>query len=238
MEFSRQEYWTGLPFPSPRDLPYPGIEPRSSALRADTLPSAYVYTHMHTQQAYTNIYLHTSIHMHTHTYTYRYTHTLMHAHMHTQSMHTHAQYTHIYIHTSTHMYIHAHTKYTQTCAYIHKHTQSIHIHTQTQTYTQVYTCTHTYTYKDTHTQMYTCAHTSHSHSHTHTYPRSHHPGLLASQPLSPPHLLTVFSDEDLIQGLPIFLCKGQDSKYFPGPTASMATLQLCNGSANASTDSV
>ena len=28
MEFSRQEYWNGLPFPSPRDLPNPGVEPR------------------------------------------------------------------------------------------------------------------------------------------------------------------------------------------------------------------
>ena len=37
--FSRQEYWSGLPFPSPGDLPDPGIEPRSSALQADTLPS-------------------------------------------------------------------------------------------------------------------------------------------------------------------------------------------------------
>ena len=37
--FSRQEYWSGLPFPSPGDLPNPGIEPRSSALRADALPS-------------------------------------------------------------------------------------------------------------------------------------------------------------------------------------------------------
>ena len=36
---SRQEYWNGLPFPSPRDLPDPGIEPRSPTLRADTLPS-------------------------------------------------------------------------------------------------------------------------------------------------------------------------------------------------------
>ena len=35
MEFSRQEYWSGLPFPSPRDLPNPGIEPRSPALQAD-----------------------------------------------------------------------------------------------------------------------------------------------------------------------------------------------------------
>ena len=39
MEFSRQEYWSGLPFPSPRDLPNPGMEPRSPALQADALPS-------------------------------------------------------------------------------------------------------------------------------------------------------------------------------------------------------
>ena len=38
-EFSRQEYWSGLPFPSPGDLPYPGIKPRSPALQADALPS-------------------------------------------------------------------------------------------------------------------------------------------------------------------------------------------------------
>ena len=37
--FSRQEYWSGLPFPSPGDLPNPGIEPGSPALQADTLPS-------------------------------------------------------------------------------------------------------------------------------------------------------------------------------------------------------
>ena len=39
MGFSRQEYWSGLPFPFPGDLPNPGIEPESSALQADTLPS-------------------------------------------------------------------------------------------------------------------------------------------------------------------------------------------------------
>ena len=39
MKFSRQEYWSGLPFPSPGDLPDPGIEPRSPALQADSLPS-------------------------------------------------------------------------------------------------------------------------------------------------------------------------------------------------------
>ena len=39
MGFSRQEYWSGLPFPSPGDLPDPGIEPGFPALEADSLPS-------------------------------------------------------------------------------------------------------------------------------------------------------------------------------------------------------
>ena len=39
IEFSRQEYWSGLPFPSPGGLPNPGIEPGSPTLQADTLPS-------------------------------------------------------------------------------------------------------------------------------------------------------------------------------------------------------
>ena len=39
MRFSRQECWSGLPFPSPGDLPDPGIEPGSPALQADALPS-------------------------------------------------------------------------------------------------------------------------------------------------------------------------------------------------------
>ena len=37
MEVSRQEYWSGLPFPSPGDLPDPGIEPRFPAMQADPL---------------------------------------------------------------------------------------------------------------------------------------------------------------------------------------------------------
>ena len=37
MGFPRQEYWSGLPFPSPGDLPNPGIEPGSPALEADAL---------------------------------------------------------------------------------------------------------------------------------------------------------------------------------------------------------
>ena len=40
MGFSRQEYWSGLPFPSPGDLPDSGIEPRSLMLQADALTSA------------------------------------------------------------------------------------------------------------------------------------------------------------------------------------------------------
>ena len=39
MEFSRPEYWSGLLFPSPGDLPNPGIEPRSPALQEDSLPA-------------------------------------------------------------------------------------------------------------------------------------------------------------------------------------------------------
>ena len=39
VEFSRQEYWSGLPFPSPRDLPSPGIELGTPALQADSLLS-------------------------------------------------------------------------------------------------------------------------------------------------------------------------------------------------------
>ena len=39
MVFSRQEYWSGLPFPSPGDRPNPRIEPQSAALQADYLPT-------------------------------------------------------------------------------------------------------------------------------------------------------------------------------------------------------
>ena len=39
MEFSRQEYWSGVSFPSSGDLPNPAIEPGSPALQADSLPS-------------------------------------------------------------------------------------------------------------------------------------------------------------------------------------------------------
>ena len=38
MKFSKEEYWSGLPFPSPGDLPNPEIEPTSLTLQADSLP--------------------------------------------------------------------------------------------------------------------------------------------------------------------------------------------------------
>ena len=40
MEFPKQEYWSGLPFPSPGDLPDPGVEPVSPALQVDEPPGA------------------------------------------------------------------------------------------------------------------------------------------------------------------------------------------------------
>ena len=43
--FSKQEHWSGLPFPSPGDLPHPAIEPRSPALQADALPSELLLIH-------------------------------------------------------------------------------------------------------------------------------------------------------------------------------------------------
>ena len=44
MEFSRQEYWSGLPFPSPGDIPNPGIEPKSPAWQVVSLPPSHMGT--------------------------------------------------------------------------------------------------------------------------------------------------------------------------------------------------
>ena len=44
MGFPRQEYWSGLPFPSPGDLPNPGIEPASPAMQVDSLPLSLLGT--------------------------------------------------------------------------------------------------------------------------------------------------------------------------------------------------
>ena len=46
MGFSRQEYWSGLPLPSPGDLPDLGIEPKSPALQAEALPNHFSHIHL------------------------------------------------------------------------------------------------------------------------------------------------------------------------------------------------
>ena len=46
MEFSRQEYWSGLPFPTPADLPDSGTEPGSLVLQADSLQSEPLEKHL------------------------------------------------------------------------------------------------------------------------------------------------------------------------------------------------
>ena len=55
MEFSRQEYWNGLPFPSAGDLPDPGIEPGSSALQGDSLPSELLNIEINIENAFHKI---------------------------------------------------------------------------------------------------------------------------------------------------------------------------------------
>ena len=64
MGFSRLEYWSGLPFPSPEDLPDPGIKPRSPVLGGNGRFNLYIY-----------IYIYMYVYIHTHIYVYIYTHT-------------------------------------------------------------------------------------------------------------------------------------------------------------------
>ena len=80
MEFSRQEYWSGLLFPSPGDLPYPGIKTRSPALQVDSLPPSespgkpeyiYIYVYMCVNMcvcvySYVHTCIYTCIHTHIH----------------------------------------------------------------------------------------------------------------------------------------------------------------------------
>ena len=64
MGFSRQEYWSGFPFPSPGDLPNPGIKPRCPALQADSLlfvsprkPNIYRNTYMNYSMKYVTAHI-------------------------------------------------------------------------------------------------------------------------------------------------------------------------------------
>ena len=102
MGFSRQEYWSGLPFPSSGDLSDPGIEPWSPTLQADTLlseppgkPGGLVchFLFMNFAFLYINIkYTQTPQRMtwsvgYTHTYTHTYTRARAHTHTHTHRFH-------------------------------------------------------------------------------------------------------------------------------------------------------
>ena len=97
MEFSRQEYWSGLAFPAPCDLPDPGIEPMS--LMFPALAGRFFFfffNHCATWEA--GMILHrwqncmelTHTHTDTHTHTHRHTHTQTHTHTHTHT-HRHTQ---------------------------------------------------------------------------------------------------------------------------------------------------
>ena len=67
MGFSRQEYQSGLLFPSPGDLPHPGIEPGSPALQVNSLPTESPGKPIYILILYSEIHTHTHIHTHIHT---------------------------------------------------------------------------------------------------------------------------------------------------------------------------
>ena len=72
VEFSRQEYWSGLTFPFPWDLLNPRIEPQSPALWVDSLPSERIYTYIYMYVClciymYVYIYIYIYIYICTHT---------------------------------------------------------------------------------------------------------------------------------------------------------------------------
>ena len=91
MGFSRQVYWSELPFPSPEDLPDPGIEPRFPSLEADASPPEPGRKSYLLKQEYKNSgTLNTHTHTHTHTRAGTNTHTYARAHTHTRAgTHTH-----------------------------------------------------------------------------------------------------------------------------------------------------
>ena len=77
VEFSRAEHWSGWPFPSPGGLPNPGMEPRSPASQADSLPAEPPGKASDSGLPCPSpIYPYPSIYIYTHTHTYIYIHTM------------------------------------------------------------------------------------------------------------------------------------------------------------------
>ena len=64
MGFPREEHWNGLPFPFARDLPDPGVEPKSPALQADSLPTEPSGKPHMCAYVCINIYTHMCVHTH------------------------------------------------------------------------------------------------------------------------------------------------------------------------------
>ena len=152
MGFSRQVYWSELPFPSPEDLPDPGIEPRFPSLEADASPPEPRGKSYLLKQEYKNS---GTLNTHTHTHTRAGTHTHIRARAHT------------HIRTRTHTHIHTHTRagtHTHTCTHTHTHTHTYarghtHAHTHTHIHTHTRARAHTHTHMRTHTHTHTCTHT-------------------------------------------------------------------------------
>ena len=81
MGFSRQEYWSGLPLPSPGDLSHPGIEPRSPALQADSLltelwrkPSHCIWWAIYHSECYILFFSTTYVYLYIYIYIYIHIH--------------------------------------------------------------------------------------------------------------------------------------------------------------------
>ena len=77
MGFSRQEYWSGLPFPAPGDLPDPGLETASPALQANSLPTEppgkpyiYIYSFWFGLPSFTSLLIHSLINIQPHSCPY------------------------------------------------------------------------------------------------------------------------------------------------------------------------
>ena len=118
MEFSRQRYWSRLPFPSPGDITNPGIKPRSPEMASrfsTTEPPGKPFTHPELANKYMYMYIYMCVYIYIYTYilcyihiyrlyTYIHIYTHIHTYIYIGYIHTYI-YTHIYIHTYFYIYI-------------------------------------------------------------------------------------------------------------------------------------
>ena len=112
MGFSRQQYWSGLPFPSPEVLPNPGIKPRDRT-QVSCIAGRF-FTVWATREAYATILQHVCVCVHMYMCVHICTHVCVHVYTHVCVW----IYTHVYVcaHTYTHVYVCMHT-HTHVCVY-------------------------------------------------------------------------------------------------------------------------